>query len=260
LTAALAPDSQQNRTRALSIPLTFRSQLRRNASGFFSAGHHGSIDNDTGCYTTAFRFLVKHSTNIPPQKASSASAYQWEKLGFVTFHPSPKCFTIFCFDIRNDAQVHIRQQVLENDLAALKTHPLLIHCILLRYVLESFDRAVWSWRDVVRELETSRLHRGSGPVRDFQRMHEIARHLIHSTEMLTTALCTIECMMKECDSARSGAGDQAAFACLRELESTCSLMKALLHRSSALEKRMENEIALVSTPVTAASGGWRVNV
>ena len=91
-------------------------------------------------------------------------------------------------------------------------------------------------------------------------MHEIARHLTHSTEMLATALCTIECMMRECDSARSGAGDQAALACLRELESTCSLMKALLHRSSALEKRMGNEIALVSTPVTAASGGWRINL
>jgi hypothetical protein len=77
-------------------------------------------------------------------------------------------------------------------------------------------------------------------------MHEIARHLIHNTEMLTTALSVVEGMMKECDLTCSGSSDQASSACLRELHFVSSLMKALLHRSSALEKRMENEIALVS--------------
>jgi hypothetical protein len=225
------------------------------ASGFFSAGHCGLTGNDADCYTTAFRFLVKHSVNGPPQKVSSASAYRWEMLGFVTFHPSPESFTIFCFDIEDDAQARIRRQILESKFAVLAAHPLSIHNLVLRYVLESFDRAVWSWRDVVRELETSRLNRGSEAARDFDHMHEIARHLIHSTEMLATALSVVESMSKECDFIRNGAGDRATFACLRELEFTCSLMKALLHRSNALEKRMENEIALVSITITAASVG-----
>jgi hypothetical protein len=99
---------------------------------------------------------------------------------------------------------------------------------------------------VVRELETSRLHRSFATARDFDHMHEIARHLLHSTEMLTTALSVVEGMMKECDLIGSGSSDQASSACLRELQFASSLMKALSHRSSALEKRMENEIALVS--------------
>jgi len=98
----------------------------------------------------------------------------------------------------------------------------------------------------VRELETSRLHREFATARDFDHMHEIARHLIHGTEMLTTALSVVDCMMEECDLIGSGSNDQASSACLRELRFVSSLMKALLHRSSALEKRMENEIALVS--------------
>jgi hypothetical protein len=219
------------------------------ASGFFSAGQCGSTGNDAGCYTTAFRFLVKHSVNVPPQKASPASSaltYRWEKLGFVTRHPSPKSFTVFCFDIEDDAQAHIRRQILESNFAVLEAHPLSIHNLVLKYILESFDRAVWSWRDVVRDFETSRSHCGPEAARDFDHMHEIARHLIHSTEMLTTALSVVESMAKECDFVRNGAGDQATFACRRELEFVCPLIKALLHRSSALEKRMENEIALVS--------------
>jgi hypothetical protein len=77
-------------------------------------------------------------------------------------------------------------------------------------------------------------------------MHEIARHLIHGTEMLTTALSVVECMMNECEVTGSGSDSQASSACRRELHFVMSVMKALLHRSSALEKRMENEIALVS--------------
>jgi hypothetical protein len=224
------------------------------ASGFFSAEHRGSTGNDAGCYTTAFRFLVKHSVNVPPQEVSltsSALTYRWEKLGFVTFHPSPKSFTIFCFGIEDDAQAHFRRQIFESNSAVLEAHPLSIHNLVLKYILKSLDRAVWSWRDVVRRLETSRLHCGPEAVRDFNHMHEIARHLIHSTEMLTTALSVVESMAKECDFVRNGVGDQATFACRRELEFVCSLIRALLHRSSALEKRMENEMALVGISLKA---------
>ena len=108
---------------------------------------------------------------------------------------------------------------------------------------------------MVRELETSRLHRRFATARDFDHMHEIARHLIHSTEMLTTALSVVECMMNECEVTGNGSDGQASSACRRELHFVSSLMKALLHRSGALEKRMENEIALVSITTHTFSVG-----
>lgn len=241
------PDRQQTTLRAFNISPEIRSQLCIDASGFFKAGHCDSIDSDAGIYTTAFRFLIKHRTKTLPQRASPASVYSWEKLGFATFHPSSaEFFTILCLDIGDDAQTHLRGQILAGKLSALEAHPLSIHVLLLGYILESFNRAVWSWRDVVRELEMSRLHREFATARDFDHMHEIARHLVHSTEMLTTALSVVECMMNECEVVGSGSDGQALSACRRELHFVSSLMKALLHRSSALEKRMENEIALVS--------------
>ena len=246
LADAVLLDSQQTSPQALSVPPAVESGLCMDASGFFQAARCGSTDSDAGYYTTAFRFLVKHRNNSPTPRAPSASTYRWEKLGFVTFHPSPKFFTILCLDVGDDARAHLHQQILGSKLAVLEAHPLSIHLLVLRYILQSFDRAVWSWRDVVRELETSRLHRRFATARDFDHMHEIARHLIHSTEMLTTALSVVEGMMKEYDLIGSDSSDQASSACLRELQFISSLMKALSHRSSALEKRMENEIALVS--------------
>jgi hypothetical protein len=242
-------DSQQTSPQALSVSPAIGSGLCMDASGFFQAARCGSTDSEAGYYTTAFRFLVKHRNNSPPQPASSPSIYRWEKLGFITFHPSRKFFTILCLDVGDDARAHLHQQILGSKLAVLEAHLLSIHLPVLRYTLESFDRAVWLWSDVVRELETSRLHRSFATARDFDHMHEIARHLIHSTEMLTTAVSVVEGMMKECDLIGSDSSDQASYACLRELQFVSSLMKALSHRSSALEKRMENEIALASISI-----------
>jgi hypothetical protein len=87
-------------------------------------------------------------------------------------------------------------------------------------------------------------------------MHEMTRSLIHNTEMLTTALSVIESMMAECGSARSGVSDQASLACLREFEFLTSLMKAILNRSVALEKRMDNEVSLVSFQIDCCGQSW----
>jgi hypothetical protein len=255
LADAVLLDNQQTSPQALSVPPAVGSGLCMDASGFFQAARCGSTDSDVGYYTTAFRFLVKHRNKSPPQRTSSPSIYRWEKLGFITFHPSPKFFTILCLDVGDGARAHLHQQILGSKLDVLETHPFSIHLFVLRYTLESFDRAVWSWRDVVRELETSRLHRRFATARDFDHMHEIARHLIHSTEMLTTALSVVECMINECDVVGSGSDGQALAACRRELHFVSSLMKALLHRSDALEKRMENEIALVSITIHTFSVG-----
>lgn len=242
----MALNDQQGPLQPLRVPSTFGTELHTGASGFFSAGHRDLADQGDGCYTTAFRFLIKHSIDVSRHENLLAPAYRWEKLGFVTFHPSPGVFTVFCFDIEADTEAHIRKHILEHKLTTTEAHPLSVHALLLRCILQRFNDAVWAWRHVTRELERSRLHFAPETTRDFNQMHEISRHLIHSTEMLDTALSVVECMAKECDVARIAVGEQATIACLRDLESSRSLMRALLNRSAALQKRMENEIALVS--------------
>lgn len=242
----MASTNRHGSLQPLSVPSTFGNEVHTAASGFFSASHCDLADKNDDCYTTAFRFLIKHRDDVPPNEASSAPAYRWEKLGFVTFHPSPGLFTIFCFDTEAVTKSIICGHILEYKLTTAKAHPLSVHTLLLRCILHRFNDAVWTWRHATRNLERSRLHFTSETTRDFNQMHEVSRHLIHCTEMLNTALSVVGHMTKECDTTRHAVGEQATAACLRDLESTCSLMKALLNRSTALEKRMENEIALVS--------------
>lgn len=48
-------------------------------------------------------------------------------------------------------------------------------------------------------------------------------------------------------------GDNGVLVYSRELDFITSMIECLLHRSEALEKRMSNEIALVSVPMI---GNW----
>jgi len=178
-----------------------------------------------------------------PTKMSDS--YRWQKLGFITFHTSPTSFVLLCFDIGRDMQLQISQRLAESRLLASGLHIFSIHTVILLCVSDAIDRSVWAWRDAVRSLEKTRgrsEHRTQG---NFDHMHEIARHLIHCSETLSTALSVVDSMIKECSSSRVIIGEQSSYECLREMEFIASLMRNLLHRSNALEKRMQNEIALV---------------
>jgi len=144
-------------------------------------------------------------------------------------------------------QTAIRQSLVGDNTVTLLDHPFAVHAFLLTHVVEAFDRAVWSWRDMVRDFEKSRPNRAHDATEDFEPMHEIARHLIHCTEMLTTALSVVDSMEKQCRACSFDVQGLHASAILRELDFHASMLKSFLHRSKALEERMQNEINLVST-------------
>lgn len=75
----------------------------------------------------------------------------------------------------------------------------------------------------------------------------LARHLIHSSETIDTALSVVNTITQEIESGRRGVSGRDSSTCLRELDFITSVIKSLLHRSNALKKRMNNEIALVSS-------------
>lgn len=57
------------------------------------------------------------------------------------------------------------------------------------------DRAVWSIRDRVRDIETEQEPEGK-PQPKYRRLHDIARHAIHVTETLDVSLQTIERILR----------------------------------------------------------------
>lgn len=77
-------------------------------------------------------------------------------------------------------------------------------------------------------------------------MHETARHIIHSTEMLETAISVMESVLKQARICPPQGYDLACSRILNDLEFCTSLLIGFRNRSQALEKRLDNEISLVS--------------
>ena len=85
-------------------------------------------------------------------------------------------------------------------------------------------------------------------------MHEIARHVIHSSETLAVAIETMASMIQEHrvffeenPSLLSAAMKLASNETGRTFRSQSSIFKGLHLRSKALEERLQNEINLVIT-------------
>jgi hypothetical protein len=154
---------------------------------------------------------------------------------------------MLCFDVPADLQESIGKELLAGDVTQYGQGPFSLHAILMLHIVESFDRAVWSWRDVVRDLEKTRATDDALEKRSFEHMHETARHVIHCSEMLETAISVAESAAKEVRGSSSyQCDDLACSTIVKDLELSISLLTSLRNRSQALEKRLENEISLAS--------------
>jgi Mg2+ and Co2+ transporter CorA len=159
---------------------------------------------------------------------------------------------MLCFDIPADLQEKIGEVLLAGNATQYGQGPFSLYAILMLRIVESFDRAVWSWRDVVRDLEKTRASDDALEKRSFEHMHETARHVIHCSEMLETAISVAESAAKEVRGSPSYQGDAACSTIVKDLELSVSLLTSLRNRSQALEKRLDNEINLASqVPVTS---------
>jgi hypothetical protein len=153
---------------------------------------------------------------------------------------------MLCFDVSTDLQEKIGEELLAGDVAQYGQGPFSLHAMLMLRIVESFDRAVWSWRDVVRDLEKTRATDDALEKRSFEHMHETARHVIHCSEMLETAISVTESIAREVRGSPSYQGDLACSTIVKDVELSVSLLTSLRNRSQALEKRLENEINLAS--------------
>ena len=171
--------------------------------------------------------------------------YHWQRLSFATFWQSAGASVLFCFAIGCDMEQRIRQSLLAEKKPICGDSPFSLHPFVLMQVVENLDEAIWSWRDAVRKVERNRPSADHDATENFADMHEVARHLIHCSEMLTTALSVVEDVIKECEIELRNSHMLLSTA-RRDLRFVASMLKGFLHRSRTLEGRMQNEINLVS--------------
>ncbi|KAK0301614.1 hypothetical protein LTR82_018213 [Friedmanniomyces endolithicus] len=152
--------------------------------------------------------------------------------------------TRLAYDLPETLRQNISQSLIDNTVERYGNGAFSLHPFILLHIVVCFDKAVWLWRDVVRDIETGRKADGSVYTDSFEHMHETARHVIHSSETLATALSVVQSISKDIVAHSLPSSDFDTAAVLRETDFCHSLLTSLLHRSQALEKRLANEIAL----------------
>ena len=231
------------------MPPWFWSPLYAESNGFFCARDVLSTENGRA-YCTSFRFLSKHASSSKSRGDNRGSdiQYKWDKLGFCTqWRPAEKSMTLLCFDMPDGLKDKMTHGLLKTPQASFSTTPFEFFAFLLPLIVANFDRAVWSCRDLIRELEQDRPD-VLNPRLQYIRVHEIARHAIHSTEMLGTSLTVLDSIVTEVQQQNSQHPNswEKLTAVERDLNFHRSTMRCLQLRSQALEDRLRNEINLVS--------------
>jgi hypothetical protein len=210
-----------------------------------------------------FRFLVKQPEGKQPAFPNIGVPYCWHRLGFSTYW-KPSYSVVLCFDLPASLKDSLMVSIPASSSQLHLDDPFSFHRVLLGDVVELYNTALWAWRDMIRDMEKvcivrhrewkSRADRfqnrtsENNPQPDYVLMHEMARHAIHSSEMLAMAIETLTSIIQEyeifvADSSTTAVKYRQTEKDLRYIS---TLFKSLHLRSKALEERLKNEINLVS--------------
>jgi hypothetical protein len=239
-------------------PQTFSYQYQVSTGFLYAEEKHGA-DDALYSFSTAFRFLVKTVAKCEPISAelSSPLPFTWTEIGFWTQWRPNHSNVLLCsiLDLRMGALLYKLRQALINDSLQVPLNSTWgWHGILLPFVSCDFDEAVWKVRDLVRARESNRPWVRSASRLDYAGMHEIARHVLHSTETLGMAIEVVDQILAEVHTSER-LQTQASIGICQNTRKERNLVRALYcekmllqsthKRSQALEERLRNEIALV---------------
>lgn len=232
------------------MPASFWTQMSLDASGFFRAQEHFDDNDKLLVQESWLRLQTKRAMRLEPVKGETLGKidYHWDRLGFFIRWWPTQHFTVYCFDLPENLKSSLHIAVESSHFKA--SVPGAIWSLIFEHTLPLFDNQVWNCRNLIRAHEKSRpTHIPSSterPKPEYEDLHEIARHVIHSTEMLQTALHVLEEIEKEHldhDHATPQTRQH------KEVKRSLSYHKTMLHgfkeRSHALEKRLGNEMQLV---------------
>lgn len=241
-------------------PQTFSWQYQVSTGFLYAEEKHGT-DDALYSFSTAFRFLIKTvgKNEAISKELSGPSHFTWTEMGFWTQWRPNHSDVLLCsiLDLRGTTLLDKLRQALINDSIQVPLDSALgWHGILLPFVSGDFDEAVWKVRDLVRERESNRPQVRSTSRLDYVGMHEIARHVFHSTETLSMAIEVVDRILAEVHASerlqtqvnkgirQSGRKERNL---VRVLYCEKMLLQCTHKRSQALEERLNNEIALVCT-------------
>ncbi|QSS55658.1 hypothetical protein I7I53_03601 [Histoplasma capsulatum var. duboisii H88] len=236
----------------LPIPLQFWVTSTKDLNGCSNAIYNRHDDGTLASLDTWSCFKLK--------EAISKNEYVWHQMTmFIRWRPKEQNMFIFCSDLSESLQEALNRRISGID----PSDPYTWHAVFLDELRECYDDCVWKLRHLVREAEKFRdVYQPMGP--DFPKLHDIARHVIHSNETLDVAIETIDSILHEHELLISREGSTgshqiqkiSAEDVTRRLYYHSREIRAIKARSASLYDRLQNEINLgfnlVSQTDTAA--------
>ncbi|EME79709.1 uncharacterized protein MYCFIDRAFT_81190 [Pseudocercospora fijiensis CIRAD86] len=234
----------------LNMSQEFWTKMALDASGFFRAAEHLNDEEELEVHESYLRLQAKqaHRVGSPEAEQLGDIKYHWDRLGFFIRWRPNKCFTAYCFDLPKQLKHALRTTLATSTFSAHL--PATIWTLILQHAMPLFDAQVWKCRDLIRWHEKHRpiaakTTAANRPKPQYEDFHEIARHAIHSTEMLQTALHVLDAIQKEHEIFSSAIPQPYRH---REITRSLSYHRTLLQgfegRSRALETRLANEMQL----------------
>ncbi|EEH10403.1 conserved hypothetical protein [Histoplasma capsulatum G186AR] len=224
----------------LPIPLQFWVTSTKDLNGCSNAIYNHHDDGTLASLDTWSCFKLK--------EAISKNEYVWHQMTmFIRWRPKEQNTFIFCSDLSESLQKALNHRISGID----PSDPYTWHAVFLDELRECYDDCVWKLRHLVREAEKFRdVYQPMGP--DFPKLHDIARHVIHSNETLDVAIETIDSILHEHELLISREGSTgshkiqkiSAEDVTRRLYYHSREIRAIKARSASLYDRLQNEINL----------------
>jgi hypothetical protein len=132
-----------------NIPVSFWSPMEQEASGYINTYNESDSHGKLRSYSASIRFLIKETTR-KPLVCQSQYSYIWYKLGFATYW-TPSQSVLLCFSLPAELQESVIAAMVP--LRAIESSPFALMAVVLEEILDMYDKAVWTWRKRVREIE-----------------------------------------------------------------------------------------------------------
>ncbi|KAL2359067.1 hypothetical protein RJZ56_008100 [Blastomyces dermatitidis] len=166
---------------------------------------------------------------------------------FIRWNPIKQTTFIFCSDFLQCLRDGLNRRIS----SVGPSDPFTWHASFVDELRLLYDNFFWKFRNLVRDAEKERNEpQATGP--NFPRLHDIARHVIHSVEILDVAIETVDSILHEHDLFISNEGSTVAFPIpdlkandvTRRLYYHSRELRAIKARSASLYDRLKNEISL----------------
>ncbi|KAE9370170.1 hypothetical protein N431DRAFT_308690, partial [Stipitochalara longipes BDJ] len=229
------------------IPSYYWANVCVESMGYFGCQHNLADNGETIGYASWVQFIIKQPKSCMDGLLNRV--FVWHKVSFYAQWSSPQNTTVLCFNVqsamRERFQAHLKDTIDNSNLY----DPYSFYVPLMREVLSLFDFSIWSLRDMVRFIELNRVST-MPPQPDYPKLHELGRHIIHSSEAIDVAIESFASLIAQHDlfsrqhipknhKAFSGKTHNQEF-----LNFQLSVLKSLRLRSQAIQARLQNEINL----------------